>query len=251
MSAWSRFFRIVNLPTVPGDVLVGAAAVVWGACGCATTAVRVGAVSIAAACLAAVFLYMFGLADNDIVGAKEDGPERPIPSGEISLRAARLARGVCLFAAMVVGALANLTPAWWVAAFLLAVAVVVYNRTKWCPLMGLCRGLNVVCGGVALMVGAWRGVPGEGRMSLICAAAVWTLYIAIVTKFSEGEDADPAKRRFVGMLIGALVYLQLGALLFFYLQSPSLVLRNLLLAGAGLLLVLRLTKRAFPKVSAS
>ena len=27
MKAWLRLFRVVNLPTVPGDVLVGAAAV--------------------------------------------------------------------------------------------------------------------------------------------------------------------------------------------------------------------------------
>jgi len=251
MQAWLRFFRVVNLPTVPGDVLVGAAAVVWGSLGCNTTAVSVSATAIVAACLASVFLYLFGLADNDIVGAKKDGSERPIPSGEISLGAARLARSTCLFAAMIIGAIANLPPFWWIAAFLLAVAIVVYNRTKWCLTMGLCRGLNVACGGAVLMVRAWRGVPGEGRMALVCAAAVWTLYIAIVTKYSEGEEKDPTKRRRVGFLIGALVYLQLGALLFFYLQSPCLVLRNLLLVGAGLLILLRLMKRIFPGVSAS
>lgn len=251
MQAWLKFFRVVNLPTVPGDVLVGAAAVIWGTIVYTTTTVRVSTVAIVAACVASIFLYLFGLADNDIVGAKKDGSERPIPAGEISLKAARLARGLCLFAAMIVGALANLSYHWWIAAFLLAVAIAVYNRTKRCLAMGLCRGLNVVCGGVALMVKAWRGVPGEGRMALLCAAVVWILYIAVITKFSEGEDVDPAKRKWVGFLIGALVYLQLGALLFFYLQTPCLALRNSLLVGAGLLILLRLMKRALPKVSAS
>jgi len=102
-----------------------------------------------------------------------------------------------------------------------------------------------------LMTAAWRGVPCAGRTALACVAVAWTLYITVVTKFSEGEDADPAKRHRVGLLIGALVYLQLGALLFFYLMAPCLALRNLLLVGAGLLIVLRLMKRAFPKVSAS
>jgi len=251
MGPWLRFFRVVNLPTVPGDVLVGAAAVVWGSSGSNASALCVDMASIAAACLSAVLFYMFGLADNDIVGAAKDGPERPIPAGAISLRAARLARGLCLFVAMIVGALAHLPPFWWIVAFALAVVAVVYNRTKQSLAMGLCRGLNVVCGGVVPMVGAWRGVPAAGRTALFCTAAAWTAYIMLVTKYSEGEETDPARRRMVGLLIGALVYLQLGALLFFYLQSPCPALRNSLLAGAGLLIALRLTKRTFPKVSAS
>jgi len=251
LSPWLRLFRVVNLPTVPGDALVGAAAVVWGSVGCDTTAVGVRAVSVVAACLASVFLYMFGLADNDLVGASGDGSGRPIPAGEISPRAARLARGFCLFAAMIVGAAANLPPCWWIAAFSLAVAVVLYNRTKRCLTMGLCRGLDVVCGGAALAVGAWRGVPVSAHAAIACAAVAWTLYVAGVTKFSEGEDADPARRRLVGRLIGALVYLQLGALLYFYVAAPTPVLRNLLLAGAGQLVLLRLFGRTWPKVSAS
>jgi len=260
MGPWLRFFRVVNLPTVPGDVLVGAAAVIWGSLDYNTTAVCASVKAIVAACFTSIFLYLFGLADNDIVGAKKDGSGiprakraakqalcgvRPIPAGEISLGAARIARGICLFAVMIAGASANLPPFWWIAAFLLAVVIVIYNRTKWCFAMGLCRGLNVVCGGVAILTG-FSGLTG-----LCVTGILWIAYITFVTKYSEGEDADPAKRRRVGFLIGALVYLQLGALLFFYLQSPCLALRNLLLVGAGLLILLRLMKRIFPRVSAS
>ena len=53
LKAWLRFFRVVNLPTVPGDVLVGAAALL--ANGLQKSA---GSVTIAAACVASVFLYM-------------------------------------------------------------------------------------------------------------------------------------------------------------------------------------------------
>jgi len=241
VQSWLRFFRVVNLPTVPGDVLAGAAAVVWGSLGNGS----VSPVPIVAACLASIFLYMFGLADNDIVGAKKDGSERPIPSGEISLGAARLARGICLFAAMIVGALASLPPFWWIAASLLAVAIVVYNRTKWCLAMGLCRGLNVACGGATILTGF------AGLIGLCMTGVLWIVHIMVVTKYSEGEETDPTKRQRVGFLIGALVYLQLGALLFFYLKTPCLALRNLLLVGAGLLILLRLMKRIFPRVSAS
>ena len=254
MRSWLQFFRVVNLPTVPGDVLVGAAAVeagliLGGAAGvCPPTA---GLRPLVGASLAAVFIYLFGLADNDIVGAATDGVERPIPSGAISLGEARLARGLCLFAALAAGALANLPPAWWAAALALSVACVVYNRTKRCIAMGLCRGLNVVCGGLAAgfhPVG-WREPAAVAW--LVGCALVWTAYVAGVTMYSEGEAEDPARRRFVGLLIGAVVYLQLGALLAAYVAAPVALTRNLLLAGAGMLVALRLAKRLLPGVSAS
>lgn len=232
MRPWLQFFRIVNLPTVPGDVLVGAAVAGYG---------RLG--FVVATCLASVFLYLFGLADNDIVGAKTDGADRPIPRGEISLGAARIARGLCLFAAMIVGALGNLPPAWWIVAFALACACVVYNRTKWSVVMGLCRGLNVACGGAVAL--ATPSIP------LLVLVAVWTLSFVALTKYSEGEEAAPAKRRRVGLLIGGVVYLQLAVLLVAFQLSPTVVTRNLLLGGAALLILLRLLKRVFPKVSAS
>lgn len=254
MRSWLQFFRVVNLPTVPGDVLVGAAAVeagliLGGAAGvCPPTA---GLRPLVGASLAAVFIYLFGLADNDLVGAATDGVERPIPSGAISLGAARIARGLCLFAALVVGSLANLPPGWWVTAFALTVACVVYNRTKRCLAMGLCRGLNVVCGGMAMGVSLAGELMTAPVCGLVGCALVWTAYVAGVTRYSEGEEADPARRRFVGFLIGAIVYLQLAALLLAYVVAPVVVTRNLLLTGAGLLVVLRLMKRLLPEVSAS
>ena len=76
VSSWLRFFRVVNLPTVPGDVLVGAAAALcWGGCGVASAhAVERMALAAVSSC----FFYLFGLADNDIVGAATDSG-RPIP----------------------------------------------------------------------------------------------------------------------------------------------------------------------------
>ena len=232
----------MNLPTVPGDVLVGAAAVAFGAVRAGATGPSPAAATVAAACVASVFLYMFGLVDNDIVGAGTDIC-RPIPDGEISLGAARLARGLCLFAAFASGAAANLPPAWWVAALALFAATAAYNRTKWCLAMGLCRGLDVFCGGAALMPGV-RGVPVESRLALFAAAAAWTVYVAAVTKYSEGEENDPARRRRVGFLVGAIVYLQLVALMVFG-NAPFLA------AGAAMLVLTRLCKRLLPEVEAS
>ena len=239
--AWLRLFRVVNLPTVPGDVLVGAASVLcWGAD--AAISSRYAQV-IAAASLASVFLYMFGLVDNDIVGAKGDRG-RPIPDGEISIGAARIARGLCLFAALIVGAAANLQSDWWIASFLLAMSVVIYNRTKLSLFMGLCRGLNVLSGAVVV------GMCGIELAALaLVAPLVWTLYITVVTWYSNGEENDPDKKRRVGLLVGGIVYLQLAALIYLTMKGASVM--PLLVTGAVLLVLLRLMRRILPRVSAS
>ena len=245
MKAWLRFFRVVNLPTVPGDIWVGAVAAWFGVdiiCDYGTPLFN--------ATIASVLLYMFGLADNDIVGAETD-EGRPIPDGQISLHAARIARAACVIGAIAVGlapdpvALKPLPWMWWPVAFALLLSVVVYNRTKSWALMGICRGLNVACGG-AVAIGASCLSDQEIASPLLwlgVCVAVWTVYIAAVTKYSEGEEMNAAKKRRVGFLVGAIIYLQIIALLCF--QSGIVVLVGVLLV------MMRLMKRFLPEVSAS
>ena len=247
--SWLRFFRVVNLPTLPGDVMAGAAAILATSPKFEPQAFA----STAWAVVASIMVYLYGLADNDIVGSATD-KGRPIPDGEISLAAARLARGLCWGAVVVLGALGNLPPFWWVATLALFVCIAVYNRTKSAILMGLCRGLNVVCGAMAVSMDVSGGI-GESRFlnrpmeTALVVAAIWTLYIAGVTKYSEGEEQNPAKKQTVGMLIGALIYLQLGALVYFTLECPGV--RSFMIVGACLLVLLRFMKHIMPKVSAS
>ena len=245
MKAWLRFFRAVNLPTVPGDVWVGAVAVWFGA----DIICDYGA-PLFNATIAGILLYMFGLADNDIVGAKTD-EGRPIPDGQISMRTARIARTACLLAAIAVGlvpdpvALRPLPVAWWPVAYALLCTIVFYNRTKSWAMMGLCRGLNVVCGGVVALYASLTSDQEIASPLLwvgVCVA-VWTVYIAAVTKYSEGEEMDAAKKRRVGFLVGAILYLQIIALLLF--QSGIVILVGVLL------IMMRLMKRLLPEVSAS
>lgn len=246
--AWLRFFRVVNLPTVPGDVFVGAAVAQ------AVTHCAVNPAILAATCLASVLLYMFGLADNDIVGAATD-TDRPIPEGMISMRAARIARALCFLGAIGLGLVVRLPQPWWPVACGLAVAIVIYNRTKWPMVMGLCRSMNLALG-VAAVGGAegdWLCVRLPAQEGFV--ALVWVLYIGAVTKYSEGEEKDPARKRRVGILIGAFVWLQLATILlieFFNINTPFLpegiVFIPLQLAMIALLF---LFKRLMPKVSAS
>ncbi|MBO5648166.1 MAG: RdgB/HAM1 family non-canonical purine NTP pyrophosphatase [Kiritimatiellae bacterium] len=240
--AYLKLFRAVNIPTVPGDVLVGAAAAL-----AATGAIS--GVKAAAAAAASVCLYLFGLVDNDIVGAAKKNSLRPIPAGEISLGAARVARGVTWALALLLASRFGFSVEWWIASSALLVGIVVYNRTKLSALMGLCRGLNVLMGALAvipspsgdLRLFAYAGIP----------AAVWFVYITAVTQYAKHEDSIPGRRAVVGLLISALVYFQLVALLFFSLSYPSLLMQKFLLSGAIILVVLRLCKKFMPKVSAS
>ena len=247
LKAWLRFFRVVNLPTVPGDVLVGAAVVIASVPSGVISRLPCGEwirpaddlMTVAWAALASVFVYLFGLALNDVLGAKTD-KGRPIPEGLISLRSAKIAGCVCLFVVPVIGFVARLPHYWWSWSGLLVGMIILYNRTKWWWVMGLCRACNVLCGAAVL----WSRWGTYDNFRSFAVAVFWWLYISLVTLYSEGEETDPAKKRRVGFLIGAIVYLQLIALLIFRVDP-------LLLTGAALLVVLRLMKRFLPEVSAS
>ena len=240
--AWLRFFRVVNLPTVPGDVLAGAA---MASC---TSPALPDFRAIAAASLAAVLLYMFGLADNDIVGAATD-QDRPIPQGLISMRAARIARALCLVVAVAISLAVRFEVLWWAPFVGITLSVLLYNRTKLPVVMGLCRGINCLLGAAAcnaleshlpLRIDVPPLTGGVGFL--------WFFYIWGVTKYSEGEETDPARKRRVGLLIGALVWLQLAATLF-----HDVLFRDFSFAAAQLAMIalLFLLKRLLPGVSAS
>ena len=197
-SPWLRFFRVPNLPTAPGDALVGAAFMMPA--GDATLP------QAFAASVGVLFMYMYGLADNDLVGASTDAvnaPERPLPRGEISRGAATAAMFVCLLAACLlpnwvlrfVRPGAQMPLAWNVAMIVLMSCVYLYNRLKRAWLMGACRGLSVICGGMAAWVPdlhpyTQKLLPESWwlLLSLGVLAMGWSAYIGSVTKLSEGEE---------------------------------------------------------------
>ena len=136
---------------------------------------------------------------------------------------------------------------------MLFVVIKLYNRTKWSSLMGLCRGLNLFCGFAAPClppIGHSLGLDALEYLAVF--AAVWTFYITAVTWYSKGEENDPEKKRRVGALVGGIIYLQLTVLLVFALAFPQVAaMRPLLIAGAVMLILLRLFKTVLPRVSAS
>ncbi|MBQ1569051.1 MAG: hypothetical protein IIZ70_04060, partial [Kiritimatiellae bacterium] len=247
--AWLKLFRVVNLPTVPGDVFVGAAAVA-----CSVTSLKMGFAPVWWTAVSSVLIYMFGLVQNDILGAKTD-KDRPIPDGLISIRAAKFSCAACWFFAWIIAWIPfrGISGCFWLFVVFIAMTVLVsaYNATKKPLLMGLCRALNMVYGGVAVAVACASDISEMPFLLIGALFCIWTLYITLVTWYSKDEENDPEKKRRVGALVGAIVYLQLLALVIFSLLDPSREQRCLLVAGAVMLVLLRSFRGLFPKVSAS
>ena len=228
MADWLRFFRVVNLPAVPGDVLVGAVAVFSG-----VGVIMDYSAPLYNASLASICIYLFGVADSAIVLGSAGACERSASEGGISLRSARFARFACLAAVIAFGGCPDpvfsgcrLPLAWWFAAVGLLAAIAACNRTRWWGLMGLCRGLNALCGGLA----AWPCLAACGfdmsrsRLALAAVIAVWALCVAVAVRCCGGGPTDAAKRRGGRFLAEAMICLQLGALVWFGSELASLTL---------------------------
>lgn len=185
--AWIQLLRLPNLPTVPGDVIAGATIAALARGGANPSMAQTP--QLLAACAASVALYAGGLIDNDLVDAARDAtdaPSRPIPSGAVSATAARRLRAGCFIFAFACGAIAGLSHAWFACAALLCATIFTYNRAKRrfrlvaAPLMGACRGLNVLC---AILIDGCSALTA-GALPVL---AGWTLYVAGVTKLAENE----------------------------------------------------------------
>lgn len=207
--AWLDLVRLPNAITAPADVLAG----FLFAGGIANHSLEV-----ALACLASVLLYMGGVALNDYCDVEIDAterPERPIPSGRITKRAAL--RVIVAFLAIGIALAALARPAAGIAATLLVTAVIMYDailkRTPFAPLlMGTCRGLNFLMG--VLVVG---GVVGWAWWP---AGLIW-LYITSVTFFARKETEAGHRPRLALGFAGVMTAV-LGLLLLNLLRDPTM-----------------------------
>lgn len=236
-----KLFRLPNLPTAPGDALAGAAFVASAAMN--NSNLRISAIvspwaliTVVGVALAALFLYMFGLADNDIVGVKEDienASPRPIPMGELTLRQAKFARAICLIVAALIGVVSMLQWQWWVGGIGIVVCVLFYNRfkSKCKPIgllaMGLCRSMSLLAGALA-MYGCLLQSAGDFDfpLEIVFLMLGWTGYIAAVTYLAYDEHKAKAGLGLHYFFIGLVCLLPiLGVLRFgiFFSILPILV----------------------------
>jgi len=189
LKAWLELLRVPNLLTVPGDPLAGAFLAADPAAGAPSP------VSLAAAAAAALLIYCAGLIWNDLADIAEDRrerPGRPLPSGRVTVRAARAAGSLLALAGIAAAALAG--PRTCATAALLTAAVALYDApakrsTRIGPIsMALCRGLSVLLGAAAAADGA-----GAARFLPLPAAGTLFAYIALVSLVARNETrASPA-----------------------------------------------------------
>lgn len=156
--------------------------------------------TLAALAASSASLYLAGMVLNDVNDVAQDTAERPfrpIPSGRISLAAARqlgwslLIAGV-LFAAGVSARLHSPTPA--LVGVLLAVCIWLYDvalkSTPVAPVaMGGCRFLNILLGLSPVAIGVFQWQP-----MFWCIAAGIGVYTVGLTWFARGEAREEASR---------------------------------------------------------
>jgi len=213
--AWLRLMRLPNVFTALADVTMG------------FLFVRHELAPLEAfLCIAAAsaLLYTAGIVLNDVFDIdidREERPERPLPSGAISLPIARafglVLLGLGVLAAWIGGLIFGTDAAapWrsGLLATLLAALVALYDawlkRTPLGPLgMGACRFLNVLLG-MSLAVEHTAGWPlGYGPAELLAAGGIG-VYIVGVTWFARNEVEESA----TFPLMAAIGVMVLGAVL--------------------------------------
>jgi 4-hydroxybenzoate polyprenyltransferase len=166
--------RPANIVTAHSDILAGYA--VAGALNLSNLLLLL---------LATTGLYGGGVVLNDVFDAKLDAverPERPIPSGAMSITAASVVGGLLLFVGVLVAWLCS--PLSGFVALTTAIAALLYDSWgKHNPVlgpfnMGLCRGLNLSLGLTAVSLTPFAHWP---------AILVTVGYIAGITAISRGE----------------------------------------------------------------
>lgn len=203
--AWLQLLRLPNVFTALADVAMGYL-VTHGDLQPATDF----AFLAAASCL----LYLSGIVLNDVFDAEIDArerPERPIPSGRVSHKAAAVVGWGLYISGIAVAWFLSFAANDWrpgAVAVLLAACIALYDgglkHTWLAPIvMGECRLLNVLLG-MSLMVIPW------GKAEVLIAVGIG-VYIVGVTVFARTDAHESSRGRLTAGLIVLLAGMALLA----------------------------------------
>ena len=204
LNSWFRLVRIAALPTALADVWLGGAV----ANASVNALVDVSIISL--------FLYSAGMILNDAHDVKGDrvhNPNRPLPMGEISVRAATLVGfGLIAFALLLGLSTLRQGIAVFVITALLSLLILTYNfiakSTIVGPLnMGLCRAFNVLLG-----VSAAGKLIRDNSFLILAVAVPIFVYVVGVTWLSRNEAEPNARRSKAAMAVIILGLLLIPAL---------------------------------------
>jgi 4-hydroxybenzoate polyprenyltransferase len=180
-----RLMRPANVVTSVADVLAGIAISGYYPGSANATALIL-------LCISTIGLYSGGIIFNDVFDTdldKIERPERPIPSGLITVKEASIFGSIFFVIGVVAASFCNLAS--FILSVLIVIACLTYN--KWFkhdrvlgPLnMGLCRGLNLLLG-VSIL-------PSQ-LQNWWFLAIIPIIYIASITMISRGEVHGGSKK---------------------------------------------------------
>ncbi|MCK5843699.1 MAG: UbiA family prenyltransferase [Victivallales bacterium] len=219
LKAWVALFRLPNLFTIPGDVVVGylAAETLLDktdlVLGYSVTSGQFANLAFIPALISILSIYCYGLVSNDLADFREDSvdrPDRPLPSGAVSVKSARLAAATLLLVGLFSAIIANTR------VFVLACALVLlitgYNFfLKRIPMIGaaalaLCRVMALVAGFLACGIGLdFANLPPF----LVVVCATWAIFIFSVSVSARSETEPSRISDFDRKMTLFIPYLQL------------------------------------------
>jgi 4-hydroxybenzoate polyprenyltransferase len=187
MRAYLQLLRVPNIVTSAADVLAGALIVA----SVLNENIQIGPFILLV--LSSCLMYGGGVVLNDVVDASIDAkerPERPIPSGKISQKKARILAYSLLLLGIISAGLSSFMS--FIIAFMLVGTIILYNH--WAKkfhipgsiVMGLCRSLNL-CLGFTL--------APELISNYIWLTAFPLIHIIAVTSLSRGETTGSQRRQ--------------------------------------------------------
>jgi 4-hydroxybenzoate polyprenyltransferase len=193
--AWLQLLRLPNVFTAVADVMMGYLVAYHDLEPIEHFAVLV---------VTSVLLYLSGMVLNDVFDTEVDArerPDRPIPSGRVSLKAATTVGWGMLTAGLVLAWSLSYSANDWrpgVVATLLAACILLYDgalkKTRLAPLiMGECRMLNVLLG-MSLMLIPW------GKAEVLVAIGIG-VYIMGVTIFARTDARISTRTRLTSGLV--------------------------------------------------
>jgi 4-hydroxybenzoate polyprenyltransferase len=234
---WLRLLRLPNLLTVPGDAVAGFLLTV-------THNGNWQPFRLLFAMAAAILLYSFGLLLNDIMDMNVDlqeRPERPLPSGAVSLNSALGVAVACALTGLNLALFAGLNTL--LIAATLALMIILYNGVlkKWLLpgiiAMGLCRGMSFA-------LGVSAALPRKGfndgwlNPSVILGFVVVFLSITALSAVARDEMRQQKRKTSLPLLPFTALMLTLPPLLI--IQWNHGLLKQPMLSAALFLLIMAL-----------
>ena len=223
--------RISNAPTVVTNVVAGAV----------ISVPLLALPSLAFAVVAAVLLYIAGMALNDVVDARIDQErgrtDRPIPGGRLSRRAAALWAIAWGAGGLVTAGLAGIPTL--ITAGCLVIVIIAYDMLNKrfagsVVIMGLCRGLAYAIGAASQYSTSadLKATFAEVADGVLVPALAMTAFIAGITMIARSEHLAGARGRQATLATVMLPLPILAAAGF--MMAPGHAVPIALMAGLGL-----------------